>query len=79
MQIKKSPRDSEFPRIPTFENADYEVENSAQMEDRAPGAFNVRPSRPAARKASSELSTAWNDPSVNVTATSTTGKPSGTS
>ncbi|MBK6560970.1 polymer-forming cytoskeletal protein [Candidatus Amarobacter glycogenicus] len=51
MQIKKSPRDSEFPRIPTFENADYEVENSAQMEDRAPGAFNVRPSRPAAAAA----------------------------
>ena len=33
--------------------------------------------RPAVRKASSELSTLWNEPSVSATATSTTRHPSG--
>jgi len=33
--------------------------------------------RPAVRKAISELSTVWNEPSISRTAQSTTGKPSG--
>lgn len=49
MQIKKSPRDQELPRIPRFENAPYEAENSTQMDDQLPSAFNVRPSRPSAQ------------------------------
>ncbi len=47
MQIKKSPRDTEYAAVPRFEEPDYSSESTNQLNDSShPQSYDVRPNRP---------------------------------
>ncbi len=47
MQLKKSPRETEYAAVPRFEESDYSSESKNQVNDNAnPQSYDVRPNRP---------------------------------